>query len=85
MKVPRVKAKETMPIMPEVRKKGEVVAVVETTTPMVGWDSRLDSAYRMKWRCCRQPQSRYCHRYWVDEKQTSLVLHVRIMSGRGKQ
>lgn len=33
MKVPRVKAKDTMPIMPEIRKKGEV-AVVDTTTPM---------------------------------------------------
>lgn len=35
MKVPRVKAKETMPIIPEIRKKGEV-AVVDTTTPMAG-------------------------------------------------
>ena len=33
-KVPRVKAKPTMPMMPDVREKGEV-AVVDTTTPIV--------------------------------------------------
>lgn len=52
MKVPRVKAKETMPIMPEIRKKGEVVAVVDTTTPMVGRDGRLISAERSTWVFC---------------------------------
>jgi hypothetical protein len=77
-----VKAKETMPIMPEIRKKGEVVAVVDTTTPMAGWDSRYTRARGR--RCCRQPQSRYCHDCWVGKKH-SLVLHVRIMSGRSKQ
>lgn len=40
MNVPRVKAKDTMPIIPEIRKKGEVVAVVDTTTPMAGRDTR---------------------------------------------
>jgi hypothetical protein len=39
MNVPRVKAKDTMPIIPEIRKKGEVVAVVDTTTPMAGRDT----------------------------------------------
>jgi len=33
MKVPKVKAKETKPMIPETKKKGEV-AVVDTTTPM---------------------------------------------------
>jgi hypothetical protein len=52
MKVPRVKAKDTMPIMPEIRKKGEVVAVVDTTTPMIGRDRRSHPAYRLKWVFC---------------------------------
>jgi hypothetical protein len=33
MNVPKVKAKETKPMIPETKKKGEV-AVVDTTTPM---------------------------------------------------
>ena len=49
MNVPRVKAKDTMPIIPEIRKKGEVVAVVDTTTPMAGPDGRLHSAQRLEW------------------------------------
>jgi hypothetical protein len=57
-------------MMPEIRKKGEVVAVVDTTTPMVGRDGRLDSVQRLGWCCCGQPQSWYCHCYWVGKKRT---------------
>jgi hypothetical protein len=42
-----VNAKDTRPIIPVVRKKGEV-AVVDTVMPMLGCDGRLELEYGLK-------------------------------------